>query len=138
MIKILIILFLITTFSFADDCDKRASIFNMLVKSISSKTYPNIYMHKNIKSLEKNSKDLNLIKVCKDADVVLLSTIKNIPKDCDGKILFGTKYSHLKNKNVVGAFFWQKGRPNILFYKNRLKKYNIKLPAKFDKYIEVE
>ncbi|MFK5936861.1 MAG: hypothetical protein QM497_00560 [Sulfurimonas sp.] len=133
--KLFLISMLITTM-YANDVKLASSIFNTIVSSITHKKNATVYLYSDIESVSKYPDKLKVVKDCSSADVVLLSSIKNIPKDCTFKILFGTKYSHLNNKNVIGAFFWQKGRPNILFYKKRLEKYHIKLDKSFDKYIE--
>jgi len=135
LIKLLLILFLITT-TWASDDKKASSIFNLIAKNITDKPFPNVYLHKGNSSLEKYPGNLNITTECAKADLVILSTTKDIPKECLEKILFGTRYSHLKNRDVVGSFFWQKGRPNILFYKQRLKEHKIKLDSSFDRYIE--
>ena len=135
MIKLLLILFLITT-TWASDDEKASSIFNLIAKNITEKSSPNVYLHKGNSSLEKYPGNINITTECAKADLIILSTTKDIPKECLEKILFGTRYSHLKNKDVVGSFFWQKGRPNILFYKQRLEEHKIKLDSSFDRYIE--
>jgi len=133
--KILLTLFLITSI-YASDDKKASGIFNLIIKEVTKKEDPTVYIHTSISSLQKYPGNIKIVKKCEKADLVILSTTKNIPKECADKILFGTRYSHLKNFNVIGAFFWQKGRPNILFYKKRLEKQNIKLNSSFDKYIE--
>jgi len=135
LIKLLLILFLITT-TWASDDKKASNIFNLIAMKLTDKSTPTIYLHKGNSSLEKYPGNLNITTECAKADLVILSTTKDIPKECLEKILFGTRYSHLKNKDVVGSFFWQKGRPNILFYKQRLKEHKIKLDSSFDRYIE--
>ena len=135
MIKLLLILLLITT-AWASDDKKASSIFNLIAKDVTGKSSPNIYLHKANSSLDKYPGNLNITTECAKADLVILSTTKDIPKECLTKVLFGTRYSHLKNKNVIGSFFWQKGRPNILFYKQRLEEHKIKLDSSFDRYIE--
>ena len=135
MIKLLLILFLITT-TWASDDKKASNIFNLIAMKLTDKSTPTIYLHKGNSSLEKYPGNLNITTECAKADLVILSTTKDIPKECLTKILFGTRYSHLKNKDVVGSFFWQKGRPNILFYKQRLEEHKIKLDSSFDRYIE--
>lgn len=136
--KKLFLIALLTTTIYASDVKLASSIFNTLVTSIAHKKNASVYLYTSINSVSKHPHQLQIVKDCSLADVVLLSSIKNIPKECSSKILFGTKYSHLKNKNVIGAFFWQKGRPNILFYKKRLQKHHISLDKSFDKYIENE
>ena len=136
MIKAVLILLLITSI-YASDDKKASGIFNLIVKEITKKENSNIYIHTNIYSIERYPGNIHLVDDCKKADLVILSTTKNIPKECEGKILFGSRYSHMKSTNVVGSFFWQKGRPNILFYQNRLKKHNINLDSSFNRYIEI-
>jgi len=135
LIKLLLIFFLIATIH-ASDSQKASDIFNLIAKEITKKEVSNIYLHKYNKSIKKYPGNLHIVTKCAKADLVILSTTKDIPKECSGKILFGTRYSHLKNSNVIGAFFWQKGRPNILFYKKRLEKNSVELNPSFDKYIE--
>ncbi len=135
MIKFILTLLIVTTLN-ASDIKLASSIFNKLVSTVTKKTDAKVYIHKNIQSLNEFPGELEIVTDCKEADIVILSTTKYIPSTCRDKILFGTRYQHLKNKNVIGAFFWQKGRPNILFYKDRLNKNNIKLDSSFDKYIE--
>jgi len=135
LIKILLIFFLITTV-YASDNKKASGIFNLIIKEITKKDVTNVYLHTNITAIKMYPGNLNIVTECKDADIIILSTTKGIPKECSKKILFGSRYSHLKNPNVIGSFFWQKGRPNILFYKKRLEKNNLKLDSSFDKYIE--
>lgn len=37
---------------------------------------------------------------------------------------------------AVGAYFWQKGRPNIVMIRSRLEKVGIVLPPDFDRFID--
>ncbi|WP_457745752.1 hypothetical protein [Sulfurimonas sp.] len=135
MKKITILLLLITTV-FANDMELESAIFNTIIHELTSKKEPKVYIHTKVASLQNHPKKLQLLTSCNEADIVIVSNLKDIPQECAGKILFGTRYKHLKNSRVVGAFFWQKGRPNILFYKSRLQHYGIKLSEKFQKYIE--
>ncbi|MCD6433415.1 MAG: hypothetical protein J7L21_05175 [Sulfurimonas sp.] len=134
--KKIILFFLIISTVNAENSQKASSIFNMITKSITKKTEPVIYIHKEVKSLQLFPGNIKIVKECEEADIIILSTLKNIPSKCREKLLFGTRYSHLDNENVIGAFFWQKGRPNILFYKKRLELNGIKLDSSYNKYIE--
>lgn len=50
-------------------------------------------------------------------------------------ILFVTDYRILKNfSDIVGAFYWKKGRSQLLFIKKRLDDYNITLPKEYEKF----
>ena len=120
----------------ADDMTLESTIFNKVITAVTAKESPKVYIYTKNKALERYPGDLELVKSCKDADIVILTTLKDIPEACKDKIFFGTRYQHLRDERVIGAFFWQKGRPNILFYRKRLDKFNIQLDKSFDKYIE--
>ena len=82
-------------------------------------------------------KQLNVVKTCKNAKVLILSSDKSIPKHCISKPVLVLDYDLLeKHSNAVSAFFWQKGRPNIVFLKKRLQHFSISLPSTYDKYVE--
>lgn len=84
----------------------------------------------------KHSNYLKKVSVCEKSDIILTRT-KTIPK-CSNKVLvFATNYLAFSElPEAIGAFFYQKGRPNIIFREENLKKHNIVLPKEFDKYIE--
>jgi len=51
-------------------------------------------------------------------------------------ILFVTDYRLLKfSFDIVGAFYWKKGRSQLLFIKNRLDAYNITLPKEYEDFM---
>lgn len=72
----------------------------------------------------------------KKAKFLLIS--KSIPDNISANaIVFTTEYKLLKKEErIIGAFFWQKGRPNLLFLRNRLQEKKLTLGKEFNKYIE--
>ena len=81
----------------------------------------------------------SIVNSCNDADFIFIKKEKeNIPLcDDNKKIFFTNSYdSLLKNKRFIGAFFWSKSRPNIVFIKNRLIENSIELPQMYDKFVE--
>lgn len=68
----------------------------------------------------------------------LLIVSKKIPENISSNaVIITTEYSLLaKDPRILGAFFWQKGRPNLLFLRERMQKSNVTLDREFDKYIE--
>ncbi len=51
-------------------------------------------------------------------------------------ILFVTDYRLLKYSfDIVGAFYWKKGRSQLLFIKNRLDRYRIVLPREYEDFL---
>ncbi len=73
-----------------------------------------------------------------DADLIIVS--KNLSQNLSSNtVIITTEYEFLKkNERVIGAFFWQKGRPNLLFLRPRMEKANISLGHEFNRYIEDE
>ena len=78
---------------------------------------------------------------CRRADVLFVEDIDRFLQRCPirkGQILFTLSYhDYIAHKErAAGAFFWQKGRPNIVLNKALLKRLGIELPPKYDKYVE--
>lgn len=40
-----------------------------------------------------------------------------------------------ENSNAIGAFYWERGRPKIIFLRPRLERFNIYIDSSFQKYI---
>jgi len=91
------------------------------------------------------SKRIFLSSKPEESDIILItkrSTLNTILKrnDVDKSvkkpILFVTKYRYLKDsKDVVGAFYWRKGRSQLLFIKKRLEEQNIQLPKVYQNFM---
>ena len=90
------------------------------------------------------SKRIYLSSKPEESDIILItnkSTLNTILKrnDTDKSvkkpILFVTNYRFLKDsEDIVGAFYWRKGRSQLLFIKKRLKEHNIRLPEAYQNY----
>lgn len=61
------------------------------------------------------------------------------PKELYGtqhKLIFTTSLNVLrKSPKAIGAFYWEYGRPKIVFIQPRLNHYHLTLPKSFHKYI---
>ncbi len=89
--------------------------------------------------IKKYAKKLIVVDDCNKADIIIAKEEKDIIfSSCKKKIPgIALRYSLLKeNKNFIGALFWYKGRPNLVFVSFRLKQFQIKLPKSYSKYIE--
>ena len=78
---------------------------------------------------------------CPSADLIFLAGYieGEPPKDCRGIPIFSNRRSCLfKWKGCVGSLYWKKGRPNLVFIKERLDLYRIDLPPEYEKFIESE
>ncbi|ACO04327.1 MAG TPA: hypothetical protein DEP48_06620 [Persephonella sp.] len=71
---------------------------------------------------------------CYSADIIIAKEKKKIP--CKGKIILTTNYYLLlEYPDAIGAFYWKKGRPHIVFLKERLEEKGITLPYEYEKFI---
>jgi len=83
---------------------------------------------------EPEESDIILITNRSTLDSILKRNITNI--NSNKPILFVTDYRLLKNsKEVVGAFYWRKGRSQLLFINSRLQEHNITLPAAYQNFM---
>jgi len=83
----------------------------------------------------KNIQKMKLVSSIEEAEVLFLTKNNDIESK---KMKFVTSYQLLKRykSSTLGGFYWKKGRPNILFIKDNLIKYNKMLPESMSKYIE--
>jgi hypothetical protein len=125
----------------AMDRDSTLKIYHEIFTSLSNKKHFSIYTENKVyMNIFSTSKRIHLVSSPKLADIILLtkhSSIKSISSiDCKNKILFATKYTLLKShSHIIGAFYWRRGRAQLLFIKNRLKAHGISLPNKYREYI---
>ena len=76
---------------------------------------------------------------CSNANLLIIRYQDDIPKNCKikDKSIFALDYELLyKTKNAFGAFFWKKGRANIVIIEPRIKKLHIKTTSSLDDYLE--
>ena len=52
--------------------------------------------------------------------------------------IFATHYSIIRKypKRVIGGFYWKKGRPTIIFYKQRLLRYGFPIDKNIQPFLE--
>ncbi len=112
-------------------------ILSSVAHALVHKKYINVCIDdKNLENLKGYSKTLKFVS-CDKADIVFTAEDSGMDKKCKTNIIFSTSYYLYSHSSVMtGAFFWQKGRPNIIFRKKQLKYLGINLPKNFNKYIE--
>ncbi|BBG66188.1 hypothetical protein NNO_1485 [Hydrogenimonas sp.] len=122
----------------ASGTDKEIHIYSTILNAI----FPNkkvIYVWLDNPAKRKIFQKIKGVRVVKNhnkADILILYKSFDVPTD--DKIIFADGYlvfEHFKNR-LVGGFYWQKGRPNLVFIKKNLKDHNISLPANLKDYIE--
>jgi hypothetical protein len=123
---------------FANSSEIEVKIYEKIISNFDVSSRIKVFSNdKNIiKDIKLYSKKLEIVNK-NDAKVYILShKIDKIPKN---KIVIVTNYELLKEiKNSIGAFYWKKGRPNILFIKDRLQRKHLKMSSGYNQYIEKE
>jgi len=135
--KILFVL-LLSINIFAFDGASASKIFDKIFHAMIDKEVILVYTSNEVyKEVIINAENLSLSKVFKEADIILVDSLKEIPKGSEDGLFFTTSYPVLReNDNVVGAFYWDKGHIKIEFLEKRLLKKEISLPDSFSKYIK--
>ncbi|HIP13235.1 MAG TPA: hypothetical protein EYG97_04480 [Arcobacter sp.] len=135
MLKIIFSLLFITNFAFSSQIIISTKIISKIISAIHSDAkiwIDNKEDYLNIIDIEK----LNIVSNCYIADVFITKGDVSLPSNCKNKPTLVFDYDLLyTNKNSVSAFFWKKGRPHIVFVKERLDKFNITIPSKYNSYL---
>jgi hypothetical protein len=139
---ILSIAFFIGISFFASAGDLQAlkiSILSYLVHSLSGKSSVTVYLADDSflkdASINKDA-GLKFTKDCDSAQFIVAGSLKNLTKRCLEKPIFATNYALYQNSNVLGALFWQKGRPVLILKENMLLEKNLKIEHTLEKYLQ--
>ena len=113
-----------------------AKIIMSMLKAVTNHTDLSIYTDsKNINKILLNN-DITFVKSCYKADIAILETDMSVT-ECKNRPIITLRYDLLKiYSNSIGSFFWQKGRPNIVFIETRLRDQNITIDSTFNDFIE--
>ena len=124
--------------SFAEDKAKilEIEIVSKIISSITHGINQKVCLYNFNKEDEIAYKKFSSFKItnCKKANILLI-------KDVEEKLKFekpalALDYLSFKNcENCIGAFYWRKGRPQIILIRERLKKFNIKVKGELRRYI---
>ena len=147
MKKILLLLILVYGQLFALDRGSTLKMYHGIFSALSSKKTIFVYTNdKEYRDVFSHSKRIFFTNELEEADIVLItdrrsleSVLYRLKVNTDvGKkqILFVTDYHFLKiSDDIVGAFYWRKGRSQLLFIKKRLKEYDITLPLEYQRFM---
>lgn len=139
MLKFLLILSLCYSFAFSSQKETATKIVQTIVATVNKDNKP-VWIQKNNKYIFEllDATKFNISDTCEDVGVLVLqNTASSFSEACKNKPIVVLDYDILKHhKNAVAAFFWKKGRPNIVFLKDRIEKFDIVLPASYEIYLE--
>ena len=147
MKKILILLIFLYGHLYALEKKSTLKMYHSIFAALSPKASIAVYTNdKEYRDVFSHSKRIFLSDKLQDADIVLITderTLNNIlywvkaNTNMEKKpILFVTNYHFLdKSDDILGAFYWRKGRSQLLFIRDRLKEHNITLPQAYKNFM---
>jgi len=139
VVNILLFFYLWQTPLCAYDSKTAAIIYEKIFRSFSSDKEIEIFTKSEFFSeIFKYSDKLRRVDTPLKADITVVTNVDEIPENRSIR-LFATDVTLIKKSpSVIGAFYWDHGRPKIVFVGSRLKHYNIDLDPYFKKYIQDE
>lgn len=120
----------------AFDTQTASKIFNKIFMATIHKNTIHVYtINDEYTKVIQMAKNLHLEKNISKADILLVDSNSEVPKR-NNTILFATNASVFRTNHLaIGAFYWEHGRPKIIFLKSRLEAHHITLSPSFEKYI---
>jgi len=124
-------------FSFAFAETPEQELIVKVLKLLSTKNaLVKVYEHNPAISL-KGSTFTTLSQRCDHADIIYGSNFETLPPSCKVLPRFATDYDVFqKDEQVIGAFYWRKGRPQLRFDKERCERFEIFLPEELVRYVQ--
>lgn len=120
----------------AFDTGMAAKIYDRLFHALVQKEEISVYtVDKEYIEVVGQAQDLELSNDLKRADIALITHEEDLPSS-KYPIVFTTDIDiYKKHPSSIGVFYWQHGHPKIIFSKERLKEFDIRLSPEWSKYI---
>ncbi|MBD3790194.1 MAG: hypothetical protein IE885_07510 [Campylobacterales bacterium] len=145
MRKLFLSLLLISVQLHALEKESTFKIYSSIFNALGLKKPITVYVKgREYKEVFKGSGDIKISDSFEHSDIVLVTSVKTldwIKKKIDqnfeySPLIFATDYHFLKKEDrIIGAFYWRKGRSQLLFLKKRLEFYHIQLPREYQQFI---
>ncbi len=147
MKKILILLIFLYGHLYALDRESTLKMYHGIFSALSSNVSITVYTNdREYREVFRHSQRIFLSDKLEESDIVLITderTLRSVlyrlrvNNNASKKpILFVTNYHFLeKSDDILGAFYWRKGRSQLLFIENRLKQHEITLPKEYQNFM---
>lgn len=134
----LILFIILPILLISSSVETEKEIYNIILKALfPSKSIVKVWSDESSKnSLFKSIDGVHIVKNKKEADILMLFNTYDTQERHQAIFANGYLVFQRNKGNAIGGFYWQKGRPNLIFVKNKLQKRGIVLPEKLQKYIE--
>lgn len=135
MKTLFLMLFLVVSLSAHHD-PIRNKIVSTIIENLDTKSQKIVYSDdKDL--LQSLSATYKVTDKCLDANLLILNSWAELDKGCKNKNIFVLNYNLLYDvPQSFGAFFFQKGRANIVLLKDKLKKQDISISKQLEPYVE--
>lgn len=118
------------------DIKLHAKMMDKLAVDLLNKERVKIYDPTYGRSYDSYLSKSNTVQECSAADIAVVSSIHQT-QGCKNQIILVTKYNLLNEiPESVGAFYWQKGRPNLVFIRYRLNEKRLNLTHEYAQLID--
>ena len=128
--KTIVAVFVISAVLFAEEIKGLKELLNYLFPLITHKRIVKVYTLPRYYNYFQSNHFI-ITTNCKKSDIIF----GNI--NCKNKPIFALSYDfYLKNQNVIGAFYYRKGRPQLKFKKSRFLRFFKEIPKEIKDYME--
>jgi len=137
ILRLFITFFIFTSLVFSSSFEIEKKLYTLIVFSIfPQKTMIKIWTDEpRKKEILLHVKNIQIVNDPESADLIIVKST-HLPKT--SALVFVSDYN-LLNKykdRAIGGFYWQKGRPNLLFLSKNLQAFHIELSKNMQEYIE--
>lgn len=132
-ILIILILYSITS---AND-NYKLKLYETVLTALFKSKHIYVYSDEKGRKIIQGSNKLIFTNHCGDADLLLGKNLQEAKEKCPDKPVFATSYRTFKNsKNSFGAYYWTKGRPQIILNAYVIKRYSLSVPENMKRYLQ--
>ena len=131
-------MFIFTLFVYADQFGiaYQQKLYDVVFHQLFGKRTIHVYTQKTNQTLFLEANHFQIVAKCEEADILFLSSDKPL-HGCKNKPIFVTNYDDFKHKkNVIGAFYYRKGRPQLKLNQTYLDHFKLNIDNSLLKYVE--
>ncbi|BDY11790.1 hypothetical protein [Hydrogenimonas cancrithermarum] len=140
MKKLLFILLvpLLLLFAASSDHEVNARIWHRIIFDLSLPEYRIYTPDKQLRKVLEKIPNIHLEDRCEYATLIIETRNAPVPvTKCPSIPRLSNDYRlFLRHKNDIGAFFWMKGRPTIIFSRPRIEAFGLKIDKEMNDYME--
>ncbi len=123
--------------SYAFDTSMAAKIYDKLFLAVIQKERVAVYtVDKAYFEVIEQAPDLYLVEGPEQADIALVNHKEDLPSTTYPLIFTTDIRIYEEHLSTIGIFYWDHGRPKIIFSKERLRAFNITLHEQWSKYVK--